>query len=277
MPGLKLHVKDIYKLQKPVLAYINKNNKLKVGIGYATKKTARENLRPSWLRRQGANQQGDSMMRRSLVLAMACSVFGMLAAPSAFARLIVMEPPPPEPASALLANDPMCTDYEPCNVRILNETYEDTFVQCSQIPADTLAANPPFTGDDWCLWLNQVTGSAANTFSFVLTVPAGEGGQSLDCSGSPPTTQFQISCPSTMPADDTFFTVTFRLTPALATDTDFYLLTDFPILPDNAFVTASFSVPEPGGLGLFGLGLLAIGVGYGWERRRQSRRANAGA
>ena len=166
---MKLHVKDIYKLEEAVLACINKNNKLEVGIGYATKKTARENLRPSWLRRQGANQQGDSMMRRSLVLALACSVFGMLAAPSAFARLIVMEPPPPGSASALSANDPMCTDYEPCDVRILNETYEDTFVQCSQIPADTLAANPPFTGDDWCLWLNQVTGSAANTFSGTLT------------------------------------------------------------------------------------------------------------
>lgn len=30
-------------------------------------------------------------------------------------------------------------------------------------------------------------------------------------------------------------------------------------------------VPEPGELGLFGLGLLAIGVGYGWKKRRQGR------
>jgi hypothetical protein len=36
--------------------------------------------------------------------------------------------------------------------------------------------------------------------------------------------------------------------------------------PGAANVT--LSVPEPGELGLFGLGLLMLGVGYGWRRRR---------
>jgi hypothetical protein len=32
------------------------------------------------------------------------------------------------------------------------------------------------------------------------------------------------------------------------------------------------AVPEPGALGMFGLGLLLLGVGYGWQQRRQKLR-----
>jgi hypothetical protein len=35
------------------------------------------------------------------------------------------------------------------------------------------------------------------------------------------------------------------------------------------------SVPEPGALGMFGLGLLVLGVGFGWQKRRQARTSNS--
>ena len=56
-------------------------------------------------------------------------------------------------------------------------------------------------------------------------------------------------------------------------------LDDAPYDANNGFgpITATFSVPEPGELGLFGLGLLAIGAGYGWGKRRQSRRTHTAA
>jgi hypothetical protein len=55
---------------------------------------------------------------------------------------------------------------------------------------------------------------------------------------------------------------------AVKNNTNFYLMTDFVNQPDPALVTVS--VPEPGALGLFGLGLLGIGVGLGWRRRQPS-------
>ena len=54
---------------------------------------------------------------------------------------------------------------------------------------------------------------------------------------------------------------------SLPNNTNFYLITDFVNQPGPAIVTVS--VPEPGELGLFGLGLLVLGVGYGWQRRRK--------
>jgi hypothetical protein len=50
-----------------------------------------------------------------------------------------------------------------------------------------------------------------------------------------------------------------------------YLFVDFTNNPGTSSVTADISVPEPGVLGLFGVGLLAIGVGYSWRKGRQGR------
>jgi hypothetical protein len=61
----------------------------------------------------------------------------------------------------------------------------------------------------------------------------------------------------------------------IANNTNFYLITDFIENPGYAEVTVS--VPEPGTLGLFGLGLLALGVGVGLQRRRQTSRSNEAA
>ena len=61
----------------------------------------------------------------------------------------------------------------------------------------------------------------------------------------------------------------------LANNNNFYLITDFEYQPDPATVTVS--APEPGELGMFGLGLLALGLVYGWRKRRQARGGDLGA
>jgi hypothetical protein len=70
-----------------------------------------------------------------------------------------------------------------------------------------------------------------------------------------------------LPPVGQLFTVSFFANPLLPNSTDFHLFTDFVNSPSAA---VTVSVPEPGTLGLFGLGLLALGAGTGMRRRHQA-------
>ncbi|MEO9079955.1 MAG: PEP-CTERM sorting domain-containing protein, partial [Rhodanobacter sp.] len=162
-----------------------------------------------------------------------------------------------------------CAHNDPCSIGVVNHTYQVGFLPC----ADVLGVNT--SGFTYCLWMNNVTLNAVSTFTFEFIVPSGgslSSGLTCDTQGLPLGTVTSIDCPSTMPAAGELFPVSFHINPALANRTDFYLFTDFNNSPGVANV--SVSVPEPGELGLFGLGLLAIGVGYGWQKRRQNPRAH---
>src|SRR6185437_13502781 len=74
-------------------------------------------------------------------------------------------------------------------------------------------------------------------------------------------------CPESLPSPGELFTVSFFAHPPLPNRTDFYLFTDFVNSPGVADVT--LSAPEAGELCLSGLGLLLLGIGYGWQRRRR--------
>lgn len=209
----------------------------------------------------------DPAMKRYLAVALVAFALA-LAAPSAFAvRVRVVDPP-----GSLTTSNPFpdCVSSTPCNIYYFGTTYHPGFVSCLHPPAGPINPAVDTAGFSFCLWLNNKTGAGASQIDFDLTVPTGAGGAQLQCDSDDPNTLVAIQCPSFLPADGSSFGMTFLSTPALGDGRDFYLLTDFETDPGSAGVTLSAtSVPEPGELGLFGLGLLAIGGAYSLQRRRQ--------
>ncbi|MDQ6648359.1 MAG: PEP-CTERM sorting domain-containing protein [Pseudomonadota bacterium] len=206
-------------------------------------------------------------MRHYLVLALAALAL-VLTTPSAFAIRIRIVDPAPTP----------CSSNTPCSIYDLGTTYQADFVSCSHPPTGTIPRSVNTEGFSYCLWLNNVTGNNASRFDFDLTVPEGAGGQSLQCQSDNPENLMAIQCPEFLPAAGSPFGVTFLMNPPLGYNRDFYMLTDFLVNPGSAGVTLSAtSVPEPGELGLFGLGLLAIGLGYGWQKGRRVFKGNEAA
>jgi len=199
-------------------------------------------------------------MRRYLVLGFAAVVLA-ITAPAAFATRVVFDPPtvadPLPPVTA-----PFCTHSDPCSIGEINHTYQVDFLPCNEVMGVDTA------GFSYCLWMNNVTGRAVSTFKFQFVVPVGgsHSGDELECSSIPPDLATD-DCPESLPSPGELFTVSFFAPPPLPNRTDFYLFTDFVNSPGVADVT--LSVPEPGELGLFGLGLLLLGIGYGWQRRRR--------
>lgn len=212
-------------------------------------------------------------MKRYPTLALAAFVLVLvLAAPSALAvRMRIVDPlpirsgQPPPGHDCTLGSNPGLNDYTPCSMYD-TEQYAVTFVPCTQL------LNPQTAGYNWCLWMNNRTNGSINTFSFEVSIPEGEGDQDLECSGSEGMSVV-TGCPQHL-ADSGTFALSFFSDPALVNDHDFFLMTDFVGQPGPAGATISVSVREPGELGLFGLGLLAIGVGYGWQKRRQEPWSN---
>lgn len=201
-------------------------------------------------------------MRRYLILALAA--FGLaMAAPSAFATRVIFDPPDSLPDTT----PPDCTHSDPCSIGEINHTYRVDFLSCS----DVQGVDVP-DGFTYCLWMNNVTQHAVTKFTFQFIVPEGGSvsGDGLKCS-SIPADLADDDCPRSLPSAGELFTVSFFANPPLPNRTDFYLFTDFNQSPGSANVT--LSVPEPGELGLFGLGLLALGVGYGWQKRRHGSAA----
>lgn len=203
-------------------------------------------------------------MKRYLILALAALALAA-AAPSAFATKVIFDPPsgtaPPVGTDCTIASGPL-NDYTPCNVSKINTPYDVAFVDCSTLTG----LNPSANG--WCLFMTNVTGGPLSKFTFQFTIPNGgslDGSDQLQCGSQPPgfaTDNCQDG--ATVTGGQTLDVSFFALLP---NNMNFYLITDFVNQPDPATVTVS--VPEPGVLGMFGLGLLLLGVGYGWQRRRQ--------
>jgi hypothetical protein len=201
-------------------------------------------------------------MKHYLVLALAALAFAIVA-PSAFATRVIFDPPEALSVAQTTVQSATCKHDDPCSISILNQPYTVGFIHCSEVEGVSTGNNT------WCLWMNNVTLHAASKFTFQFAVPEGgsHSGSALECFSIP--ADFATdNCPQTLPNPGEMFTVSFFAHPALPNRTDFYLFTDFVNSPGTAEVTVS--VPEPGALGLFGLGLLGIGLGLGWQRRRNN-------
>ena len=213
------------------------------------------------------------MMKRYLVLAFAALAVA-LAAPSAFATRVIFDPPsgvaPPTGTDCTIGTVPL-DDYTPCNVSKLNTPYSVEFVACNTL---TGLVTPVSTG--WCLYMTNVTRGSLDKFTFNFTVPAGgsyDGTNELTCGSQPPGYATDNCEDGTHVTTGEVLDLSFFA--SLPYNKNFYLITDFYDSPGYATVTAS--VPEPGELGLFGLGLLALGVAVGCQRRRQAFRSREAA
>lgn len=207
-------------------------------------------------------------MKRYLVLAFAAFAVA-IAAPSAFATHVIFDPPPPGGTDCTISVGGI-NDFTPCNISKLNTPYAVQFVDCGTLTG----LLPPTSG--WCLYMTNVTGRSLHTFTFNFTVPAGGSSDDSDAlmCGSRPSDFATDNCVDGLhiaPGD--VLDLSFFAT--LSNNTDFYLITDFNNTPGSATVTVS--APEPGELGLFGLGLLALGVAFGFQKRRQIAQHNEAA
>lgn len=228
-------------------------------------------------------------MKHSLSLALAALAF-VLSAPDASAvRMRVVDAPPPALATftdcALISN---INSSAPCSVTDITATYQMGFVDAS-VPGCQAASALPGVGIDgisgfnFCIILvNQTLPQSGLTgFNFTFTVPDAIPG--LDdysfvfCDGLPGAVSNTFCPPGPLHAGDIISASFASAGSGVPVGDLAYLFVDFGNNPGVASVTVSgpVSVPEPAELGLFGLGLLVIGAGYCWEKRRQIRRTGS--
>lgn len=195
-------------------------------------------------------------MKRAFLTILATLAALACTAPAAFAKkaVVIFDPPP----------DLTCQSNTPCSIGSLDATYVNDWMSCSDIPG----LSPDLQRFQDCLWFENDSGSAANLFSFGMTITSSnDAGVELECGASPGGIA-TWSCPNALPSENEALTTTFFATPSIQNGMSFILAIDgFDGTPGTPSVVAS--VPEPGVLGIFGLGLIGIAGAYWWKRRRQ--------
>lgn len=221
-------------------------------------------------------------MKRYPALALAALVL-VLAAPSAFAVRMRVVDAPPVPLAATNTGSGCTTNPAgtACAITDVSDTYAVNFVAASDAGCQAAALVPGvgaagITGFNFCVILRNETQpqTPLTGFNFTFVVPTAGNADDYGfvfCDGAPANVVASSFCPSGAVQAGDLITASFSASPGVPAGELAYLFVDFSNNPGTSSVTADVSVPEPGVLGLFGLGLLAVGAGYGWQKRRQSR------
>jgi len=217
------------------------------------------------------------MKHFSLILPLALAALGLaMAAPDASAKAFKTGMVDPAVVCVNGLNNDSCNIYETG----VSNTVD--FQPCTSplIPPGVNTA-PPYP---YCLWMYNATGSNLTTFDFHIPLPTGWGvGDTLECvtitaSVGDPTLTPTAGCDQTFGAgSDGFFDISFTADTHIKPNAGFFLLMDFDGLLPSGPAGVVVGVPEPGVLGLFGFGLLALGVGFGLQRRRRTSAGNEAA
>jgi hypothetical protein len=207
-------------------------------------------------------------MKRYLLLALAAFSF-LMVAPSAMAVRVRVVDAPTVDCTAIPANTI-------CAVTDANASYAMSFLPVSNALCQSATGVPAdISGFTWCIIFNNLSRAPRTSLDFSFTVPtqaSGDDYSSVICDGVPSSVT-KTFCPlGPVEAGNTISTL-FSASPGVPNGESVYLFVDFQNSPGTTVATfAPVSVPEPGALGLFGLGLLGIGLGYGWKKRCQTPR-----
>ncbi len=208
-------------------------------------------------------------MKHYLLPALAALAF-FVVAPSAFAVRVRVVDAPPVDCTTLPASTA-------CAITDVSAAYAMTFMPVSDAGCQSAAAQPPgadISGFNWCIVFTNLSGAPLTDLHFTFTVPTqgtNDDYSFIFCDGFP-TSVTNTFCPQAPLQVGDIISASFSASPGVPNGQAAYLFVDFENNPGTTAATFTpVSVPEPGALGLFGLGLLAVGVGYGWEKRRQNR------
>lgn len=197
--------------------------------------------------------------RIALVAALVLS----FAAASAFAsdiRIIFDPAPDPPPAGATFTNiysfdlgTPLSVAWQACAI--------SPGVPNPGIPSSLV-------GETACLALNNVSGQSISELTIDFTVPASLAGQTVDCENADSFLTLN-NCPNGTLTTGQQISITLFGGDPVPNNHDMYFGADAAGLTDPSqfppvTVTAA---PEPSTLMLLPIGLLILGLGYGWKRR----------
>ena len=220
-------------------------------------------------------------MKHYLIPALAALAL-MLTAPSAFAvRMRVVDAPPPGSINCAIGSGQIPST--PCSIEDIDATYNMAFVPASVGGCQAASAIPGvgaagISGFNFCIiMVNQTLPQTALTgFNFTFVVPDAVAGVDdysfVSCDGLPGNVSNTFCPQGPLHAGDTISASFASALPGVPVGDLAYLFVDFGNNPGDAMVTVSgpVRVPEPGVLGLFGLGLLAVAGAYGREKRRRT-------
>lgn len=198
-------------------------------------------------------------MKRSWVLGLAAMLVGIGASSAASAMIFRPDNPPSTPQAY--------ADLFQINPDQLGTTFTVNSSPCSEfggLPSD-------LKGMVSCFGFDNATNKSITKVVFSFTVPTGSAlvGQPIQCEAGNFLANW--TCPSgNMEANDTY-TMVFSGGNSISANTNFYFGSDQANLPP--FSMTPLAVPEPAILGMFGLGLLGIGVAIGWRRRGPKARS----
>lgn len=194
--------------------------------------------------------------RIALVAALVLS----FAAASAFAsdiRIIFDPTPDPPPVGATYTNIYSFDIGSPLPV---------AWQSCSNAGIPSFSVTPP--APIACLALNNVSGQSISELTIDFTVPASLAGQTVDCENADSFLTLN-NCPNGTLTTGQQISITLFGGDPVPNNHDMYFGADAAGLTDPSqfppvTVTAA---PEPSTLMLLPIGLLILGLGYGWKRR----------